>query len=230
MGAGCGPNLDPQLSENRSNLEATTVTCPNGNQQALFGGGGATGQSDVVDIFDGGDSLERTIDSLSVARNFLAATSVQCNDKGYALFGGGFSGASSVNDVDVFECNDDGISFKERLGLSVAREFLVATSVQCNDKGYALFGGGFAGASSVNDVDVFECNDAGLFFKERLELSVGRNSLAATSVRCNDKGYALFGGGFAGASSVNDVDVFECNDDGISFKERLGVCALWWWE
>ena len=69
MGSGCGSNLDPQLSENRSNLAATTVTCPNGNQQALFGGGGATGQSDVVDIFDGGDSLERTIDSLSVARN-----------------------------------------------------------------------------------------------------------------------------------------------------------------
>ena len=225
MGAGCGPNLDPQLSESRSNLSATTVTCPNGNQQALFGGGFAAAASDVVDIFDGGDSLERSIDSLSVARFDLAATSVQCNDKGYALFGGGFSTsiASSVNDVDVFECNDDGISFKERLELSVARDRLAATSVQCNDKGYALFGGGFdiTGASYFNDVDVFECNDAGLFFKERLELSVARDTLASTSVLCNDKGYALFGGGFDGASRVNDVDVFECNDAGLFFKERL---------
>ena len=79
---------------------------------------------------------------LSVARSNLAATSVQCNDKGYALFGGGFDGASYANDVDVFECNDDGISFKERLELTVVREKLAATSVQCNDKGYALFGGG----------------------------------------------------------------------------------------
>ena len=115
MGAGCGPNLDPQLSESRSFLAATTVTCPNGNQQALFGGGVGVALSDgaVVDIFDGGDSLERSIDSLSVARSNLAATSVQCNDKGYALFGGGFDGASYANDVDVFECNDDGISFKK---------------------------------------------------------------------------------------------------------------------
>jgi hypothetical protein len=192
MGAGCGPNLDPQLSVSRSNLSATTVTCPNGNQQALFGGGfaGATGQSDVVDIFDGGDSLERTIDSLSVARNFLAATSVQCNDKGYALFGGGSDGAGRVNDVDVFECNDDGISFKERLELTVGKSNLVATSVQCNDKVYALFGGGISATGRVNDVDVFECNDDGISFKERLELSVTRDNLAATSVQCNDKGYA----------------------------------------
>ncbi|MGI9555012.1 MAG: hypothetical protein ACR2M6_03470 [Vampirovibrionia bacterium] len=220
MGAGCGPNLDPQLSESRSNLAATTVTCPNGNQQALFGGGFGAAASDVVDIFDGGDSLERSIDSLSVGRSNLAGASVQCNNKGYALFGGGVGAASVVNDVDVFECNDDGISFKERLELSVARIDLAATSVQCNDKEYALFGGGSDGASYFNDVDVFECNDAGLFFKERLELSVGRSLLAATSVLCNDKGYALFGGG-EGPSVVNDVDVFECNDAGLFFKERL---------
>ena len=224
MGAGCGPNLDPQLSVSRNNLAATTVTCPNGNQQALFGDGFAGGignSSDVVDIFDGGDSLERTIDSLSVARFDLAATSVQCNDKGYALFGGGIGATGRVNDVDVFECNDDGISFKKRLELSVARGALSATSVQCNDKGYALFGGGFSATGRVNDVDVFECNDDGISFKERLELSVARDNLAATNVQCNDKGYALFGGGLGGASLVNDVDVFECNDAGLFFKERL---------
>ena len=33
MGAGCGPNLDPQLSESRRGLAATTVT---GNQQEMW--------------------------------------------------------------------------------------------------------------------------------------------------------------------------------------------------
>ena len=222
MGAGCGPNLDPQLSESRRGLAATTVTCPNGNQQALFGGGLVGTPSDVVDIFDGGDSLERSIDSLTLARNILAATNVQCNDKGYALFGGGSDDLSVFNDVDVFECNDAGLFFKERLELTVSRAALAATSVQCNDKGYALFGGGSDGVLSVfNDVDVFECIDDGISFKERLELTVGRAALAATNVQCNDKGYALFGGGSDGASVSNDVDVFECNDAGLFFKERL---------
>ena len=96
--------------------------------------------------------------------------------------------------MDVFECNDAGLFFKERLELSVGKAFM-ATSVQCNDKGYALFGGGFVGGLSyANDVDVFECNDAGLFFKERLEL-VLVEALAATSVTAPDgKQYALLVG------------------------------------
>jgi hypothetical protein len=118
----------------------------------------------------------------------------------------------------VFECNDDGISFKERLELSVARDRLAATSVQCNDKGYALFGGGSDVTSFFNDVDVFECNDVGLFFKERLELSVARSNLAATSVTAPDgKQYALFGGGSENNFVVTDtVDIFHCNDNTVN--------------
>jgi hypothetical protein len=139
--------------------------------------------------------------------------------------------------VDVFECNDDGISFKERLELSVARDRLAATSVQCNDKGYALFGGGSDVTSFFNDVDVFECNDVGLFFKERLELSVARSNLAATSVTAPDgKQYALFGGGSENNFVVTDtVDIFHCNDNGVFYTKhselwRCRLRSLWWWE
>jgi hypothetical protein len=213
MGAGCGPNLDPQLSESRSFLAATTVTCPNGNQQALFGGGLGVAQSDgaVVDIFDGGDSLERSIGSLSVGRSALSATSVQCNDKGYALFGGGFDGTSQVNDVDVFECNDAGLFFKERLELSVGRSALAATSVTAPDgKQYALFGGGGTDTESLNTVDIFHCNDNGVFFTKSTNFNRGPSqaNLAATTVNCGGVDYALFGGGFIGIF-INDIDIFD---------------------
>jgi hypothetical protein len=150
---------------------------------------------------------------LSVDRSNLAATSVQCNDKGYALFGGGRgAGFISVNDVDVFECNDAGLFFKERLELSVAREQLAATSVTAPDgKQYALFGGGFANTVVTDTVDIFHCNDNGVFYTKTTNFNRGpqRSDLAATTVNCGGVDYGLFGGGFTGSVNINDIDIFD---------------------
>jgi hypothetical protein len=110
----------------------------------------------------------------------------------------------------VFECNDDGISFKERLELSVARDRLAATSVTAPDgKQYALFGGGLA---ITDTVDIFHCNDNGVFYTKSTNFNRGppRNTLAATTVNCGGIDYGLFGGGFTGVNvRVNDIDIFD---------------------
>lgn len=223
MGNGCGPNLELELSQARSNLAATTVTCPDGSQQALFGGGrNNISSSNIVDTFDGSNNLARTVNNLSVARDTLGATNLHCNNVSYALFAGGETNTATANDIDIFICNDDGLlpyTPLVPLELSVARKLLAATSLHCNDIDYALFAGGTNDTSNeVNTVDVFFCNDAGVFPYTPivpLELSVARERLAATSLHCNDKGYALFAGGSNVTSVLDTVDVFFCNDAGV---------------
>jgi protocatechuate 3,4-dioxygenase beta subunit len=76
-----------------------------------------------------------------------------------------------------------------------------------------------------NDVDVFACNEDGVYQKELTQFTgPGRYGLAATTIRCNDGNeYAIVaGGGYdVGNDNVfsNDVDVFACNADGVYQKE-----------
>jgi hypothetical protein len=112
----------------------------------------------------------------------------------------------------VFECNDDGISFKERLELSVARDRLAATSVTAPDgKQYALFGGGFENTGVTDTVDIFHCNDNGVFYTKTTNFNSGppRFRLVATTVNCGGVDYGLFGGGSDGTGTVNDIDIFD---------------------
>jgi len=221
-----------QLQNDRSNLAATTITCPDGKSYALFGGGYSFDGGDIyyndVDVFECCDVTNniqyKTTLQLQNARGYLAATTITCPDgKSYALFGGGYSGGITFyNDVDVFECCDvtNDIQYKTTLQLQNARGFLAATTITCPDgKSYALFGGGLGydgGTTYYNDVDVFECCDVtnNIQYKTTLRLSSRRAELAATTFTdCCNKEYALFGGGKVGISSFsNTVDLFDCTD------------------
>jgi len=130
------------LSEARSYLAATSV-----NGVALFGGGicgsnincYSSGFSKVVDLWNSSTN-SWTISSLSLARSYLAATSVN----GVALFGGG-NGLDCnqsnciFNHSSLFDLWNSSTNTWTTASLSEAREQLSATSV--ND--LALFGGGF---------------------------------------------------------------------------------------
>ena len=221
MGGGCGPEpSELDLSVARDNLAATTITCPDGKSYALFGGGYDGSYFNDVDVFeccDGTITRTQTL-QLQNARDRLAATTITCPDgKSYALFGGGFSGgATYYNDVDVFECCDGTIVYKEKVELQNARAGLAATTITCPDgNSYALFGGG-VGSGVYNDVDVFECCDVtnDIQYKTTLQLSSERYILAATTFTdCCNKEYALFGGGWDGSGSYsNTVNLFDCTD------------------
>ena len=84
-----------------------------------------------------------TITPLSVARGYLAATTVG----NYALFGGGY-GSGYSNVVDAY---DTSLTRTTPTALSVARSDLAATTVG----NYALFGGGDDGSAYSNAVDVY---------------------------------------------------------------------------
>jgi hypothetical protein len=89
------------------------------------------GYSNVVDIFDGGSGRWSTA-ALSVARGYLAATSLP--NQGVAIFAGG---TGYVNAVDIFNV----VSGTWRTAaLSVHRYWLAATSLP--DLGVAIFAGG----------------------------------------------------------------------------------------
>ena len=83
-----------------------------------------------------------TITPLSVARYYLAATTVG----DYALFGGGWTGSAS-NVVDAY---DTSLTRTIPTPLSAARSSLAATTVG----NYALFGGG-TGSNVVDAYYVF---------------------------------------------------------------------------
>ena len=227
MGGGCGPEpSELDLSVARARLAATTITCPDGNSYALFGGGVGSGVYNDVDVINCKFDLSTL--ELSKSRRSLAATTITCNDgNSYALFGGGSSGVFGTtyyNDVDVLECCDDGtITHTQTIQLSSARNKLAATTITYPDgKSYALFGGG-NGSGYVNDVDVLECCDGTITRTQTLQLQNARAELAATTITCpNGKSYALFGGG-NGSGYFNDVDVFECCDvtNDIRYKTTL---------
>ena len=91
-----------------------------------------------------GLSYYGTIDALSVARRYLAATTVG----DYALFGGGYTGSAYSSRVDAY---DTSLTRTTPSALSKARYGLAATTVG----NYALFGGGYDGSTYFNAVDVY---------------------------------------------------------------------------
>jgi len=113
MGGGCGPEpSELDLSVARARLAATTITCPDGNSYALFGGGVGSGVYNDVDVFEccdvTNDIQYKTTLRLSSRRYNLAATTfTDCCNKEYALFGGGKVDISTYsNTVNLFDCTD----------------------------------------------------------------------------------------------------------------------------
>ena len=129
-----------------------------------------------------------TAEALSIARGYLAATTVG----GYALFGGGQSNGNS-NIVDAY---NESLTRSTPEALSAARYNLAATTVD----GYALFGGGYTGRSYSAVVDAYSED---LVRSTPEALSQARSDIAVTTIG----GYALFGGGYTG-SNVAVVDVY----------------------
>jgi hypothetical protein len=225
------------LSERRYNLAATTLTCPNGKQVALFGGGNNAGGStkNDVDVFECCDTTcdVQLLDTvyLSKPRSNLAATTLTCpNGKQVALFGGGLGNDNTYsNDVDVFECCDTtcDVQLLDTVYLSKPRAYLAATTLTCADnKQVALFGGGGDAFDVRNDVDVFACCDetCDVQLLDTVYLSKPRYGLAATTLTCpNGKQFALFGGGLDDNNFRNDVDVFECCDDNGSIEYKKTI-------
>ena len=130
-----------------------------------------------------------------------------------------------TNDVDIYKCNDDGI-FYDRLEQfsGKPRAFMGATSVTCGNDMYALFGGGAdefgMGASSVvNDVDIYKCNDDGLFYMGVTYFTgEARCGPVATTVNCSGTDYGLFGGGQTASPftiKFNTVDIYSCETEGF---------------
>ena len=135
------------LSVARYNLASTTISY-NGVDFAIFGGGfNSAGYKGTIDVFyfnsSGTFSKLSTSLTLSVARRFLAATTISYNGIGYAIFAGGYNG-SYINTIDVFYFNSSGTfsRLSTSLTLSVSRAGLVATTISYNGIDYAIFGGG----------------------------------------------------------------------------------------
>ena len=237
MGTGPGLSLSAQLSQARGNLAATNLKCSDGNEYALAGGGfNGNALFKTVDIYTNDGILTRTNDNFEgPARSSLAATTITCsNGNQYALFGGGFyNNGNDVysNNVDVFACNEDGVYQNDNfLFEGPGRQELAATIIRCGNDEYALFGGGVYTNNDDNDiytnnVDVFACNEDGVYQNDNLLFEgPGRENLAATTIRCGNDEYALFGGGsyFDGITVYsNNVDVFACNADGVYHNDNL---------
>ena len=185
------------LSRGRYHLAATTV----GNY-ALFGGGYYL--SSVVDAYD--TSLTRTTPTaLSEGRRELAATTVapagvSSPQRGYALFGGGFSLVVDAYDTSLTRTTPTELSKKSGRSAATAVAPAGSSSTQI---GYALFGGGSDGSSGY--ISVVDAYDLTLTRTTPKALSRGRSSLSATTVG----DYALFGGGTTGTySHLNVVDAY----------------------
>jgi hypothetical protein len=155
----------------RRGLAATTITCPNGKQYALFGGGegdGVNNYSNAVDVFacneDGGGVYQNdTLQFTGLGRYFLAATTIRCPDgKQYALFAGGYDGGVYSNDVDIFACNEDGKVYHKAViqFTGPARADLAATTITIDCKQYALFMGGQSSAGTSDAIDIYDCETA----------------------------------------------------------------------
>ena len=149
--------------------------------------------------------------TLSVARYYLAATTISYNGVDYAIFAGGLGSGNSSNAIDVFYFNSSGTFSKlsTSVTLSVGRSCLAVTSISYNGVDYAIFGGGYNGNFS-NAIDVFYFNSSGTFSKlsTSLTLSVARRYLAAATISYNNVDYAIFGGGNNSSSYYNTINVF----------------------
>ena len=216
-----------ELSQPRTYLAATTLTCPDGKQFALFGGGYDDDDRNDVDVFA---CCDETCDVqflntiyLSQPRSRLAATTLICNGKQFALFGGGVGNDDYRDDVDVFACCDNNgeVERVDTVYLSQPRSFLAATTLTCNGRQFALFGGGFTTDSNPSKVvDIFGCCDTNCDLIEHIKtvyLSKSRGGLASITMNdCCNREIVLFGGGSNEPIFINvtfnDVDIFDCED------------------
>ncbi|MCX5675529.1 MAG: autotransporter-associated beta strand repeat-containing protein [Planctomycetota bacterium] len=127
--------------------------------------------------------------TLSQGRYELAATS----EDGNVFFGGGWTGSSHSNVVDIFDATT---LARTTTSLSQARYNLAATSAG----GKVFFGGGSSSYSNV--VDIF---DAATLTRTTTSLSQARYALAATSAG----GKVFFAGGWTDTGYSNVVDIFD---------------------
>jgi len=183
---------------------ALSATSNGTNDRGVFGGGWDGSQFNTIDYITISTPSDATdFGDLTVARNTLSATSNGTNDRG--VFGGGHYYDSSdhyVNTIDYITIStpSDATDFGD---LTVARNWLSATSNGTNDRG--VFGGGYVDSTphQVNTIDYITIStpsDATDFG----DLTVVRDGLAATSNGTNDRG--VFGGGFDGSSRFNTID------------------------
>ena len=124
-------------------MAATTINV-NGIDYAVFGGGGDdSNPNKVIDIISF-DSTTKKINlvasgNLSIARKYLAATTINVNGIDYAVFGGGGS-SSKVVDIITLITNSNGekeVSLVASGELSVERYNLAATTINVNGIDYA---------------------------------------------------------------------------------------------
>ena len=177
---------------------------------------------DIIKCNDGG-FFNETENLVGPGRRNLAATSVSNATETYALFGGGAADqggdpplAYYSNDVDIFKCNDLGVSHYKLLNFfGPGRSNPAATSVTDGNESYALFGGGSysIGAGTEfysNDVDIFICNDTGVFYHKTIQFNgPPRQNLAATTVKVDGKEYALFAGGQDASNKYDTIDIYD---------------------
>ena len=199
------------LTIGRNNLAATS----NGtNDRGVFGGGYVSPYSNVIDyvtISTIGNAID--FGDLTISRNNLAVTSNGINNRG--VFGGGYDG-NYYNTIDYITISSLG-NATDFGDLTVARQTSVgAASNGTNNRG--VFGGGYVYDGGYNRYNIIEyitisttgnATDFG-------DLTVGRDSLAATSNGTNDRG--VFGGGYANDySNVIDYITISTTGNAIDF-------------
>ena len=135
------------LSVARCDLAATSI-----GDYALFSGGANQYNSSSATPYDTVDTytsnlVKGTASNLSVARGYLAATTIEK----YALFGGGINNSTSTlyNTVDTYTSD---LVKGTTNNLSENKRQLAATSIG----DYALFGGGRNAEQSFATVDVYQ--------------------------------------------------------------------------
>ena len=159
----------------------------------------------------GGPTLKA---SLSRAQNLPSGTTVTTATQSVAFFGLG----DPANDtVDTFNGNND-LARKPLTYEGIARSSAAATNITCGNDSYALFGGGGYedGGSNVysNDVDIFKCNDNGIFYHNTIQFNgPPRYRLAATTVKVDGKEYALFAGGIDDSIRYDTIDIYDCETE-----------------
>ena len=237
--------------EPRYALTATTITNPNGDQIGLFVGGNPSflfGYPEGIYIFDGNNDLERSVKNFTNREN-LASASLKTNNAGYGFFAGGRGEEDIItNDVNVFIYDNDNQITEELYHLSSARSHLQGAAIQCDGFGYALFAGGNRRGEGTGigstDMDIFKCNDDGIFklnITDDLKLTNNVTDFSSTSINFETFGYAFFAGGDstgAGRPTFDSIDIFIGNDDGVfkynhdeslklsHKKSQLTSCAL----
>ena len=236
--------------EPRYALTATTITNPNGDQIGLFVGGNPSfvfGFPEGIYIFDGNNNLERSVKNFTNREN-LANASLKTNNAGYGFLAGGRGEGGITNDVNVFIYDNDNQITEELYHLSSARSHLQGAAIQCDGFGYALFAGGDlrdeGNNTGSNDMDIFKCNDDGIFkldISDDLKLTNNVADFSSTNINFETFGYAFFAGGDSSSGdkpTFDNIDIFIGNDDGVfkynhdeslklsHKKSKLTSCAL----